>query len=724
MSLEPLDTEIIVRWKKTETSPWQQSNVKLSIEIGIPQFALDTKEIDFKTIYLNGKRTVNVVVRNNGTATCLWKLLDTERICVTPTSGEILPSQTQQIEIEFSATDFEPLSEALIFDTDVGRKTIHCVGIIGVSYLQIAPEFLNLDFGIIQINKSHSVTIPISNTGRRDVEYETCLTSVQSDGIDLAPGDIDIFSLECATGVLGPGQVASVKLNCHPTDYNARISCSFVITTKDEEEHRGCVEGVGGKAIIKIMPPIAEDSGERPNTAEVKSKPGSSGEGAHGVMINATLESYAAHVENLQEILICLQTEPDDGKSSISASMDDLSGDSQTVFDGSNTKMRRSKLRVAKRNAEKARLAKITELGIDPKSLIRKSQGAIGEDSFDTGEFPDESEEAKPFSDRLNSAEERIESNIRKTANPPKFGAPKSAFGRYRPGARRNVNVNGASSSDPYFNTNGEANGMAGPLREIIQGLREKMDALSTETDVEFQKGLVEDMSKKIIEQTGIILSAVKDKLEGDVGDIPNRDALVSATRRLQAGYHGFESNGVVQDSLNMEMENDFDLGKYKGGEPSKISLLFNLPNVGNISFDYEIKENDENNIVPPELGISEIPVRYFQIVEPTGIVHPSMSVNLSASFQASSEGHYSQGYTIFSSAEPVLSFTVSANIGRPKISLSPDEGIDFGLVVKGGQSSTSSIFLKNIGSFADSWRIQSHVNFFVINVLGPRRDP
>jgi hypothetical protein len=70
MSLEPLNTEIIVRWKKTESSPWQQKSVRLSIEIGIPQFKLDAKEIDFKTIYLHGKRTVSVVVSNNGSASC------------------------------------------------------------------------------------------------------------------------------------------------------------------------------------------------------------------------------------------------------------------------------------------------------------------------------------------------------------------------------------------------------------------------------------------------------------------------------------------------------------------------------------------------------------------------------------------------------------------------------------------------------------------------------
>jgi hypothetical protein len=298
-------------------------------------------------------------------------LLDTERIVVTPTSGELQSNQNQAIQIEFTATDFEPLSEALIFDTDVGRKTIYCVGLVGVSYLQIKPEFLELDLGIIQINKAHSAVIPITNTGRRDVEFEASLTSVQSDGIDLAPGDFDLFSIECATGVLGPGETVNVKMNCHPRDYNAKISCSFCITTKDEEEHRGTITGLGGKAIIKIMPPSIAATGERPNTAEITSKPGS----ASGFLVEATLESYGIHVENLQEILGCLVIEPDVVKDSTTSSMNDISNDTEQdlIFDGSDTKMRRSKIRVAKRNAEKARLAKVAELGLDPKSLPSKN---------------------------------------------------------------------------------------------------------------------------------------------------------------------------------------------------------------------------------------------------------------------------------------------------------------------------------------------------------------
>jgi hypothetical protein len=696
MALEPLDTEIIVRWKKTESSPWLQENVKLSIEIGIPQFNLDTKEIDFKTIYLNGKRTVRVTVANNGTASCLWRLLDTERLVVTPTSGELLTSKSQTIDIEFSATDFDPLSEAIIFDTDVGRKTIYCVGIVGVSYLKIAPDFLAIDFGTILINKSHSIAIPITNTGRRDVEYEACLTGVQSDGIDIAPGDFDLFSIEAASGILGPGQSANIKMNAHPRDYNARITASFEITTKDEEEHRGSVAGLGGKAIIKILPPaIGLNHTDRTLTAEVVPKPESTG---NGLMVNALMEGYMQHVENLQEILSCLQSEPDLAASSTKSSVDDLANNettSKSVFDGSDTKVRRSKLRVAQRNAEKARVAKLSELGLDPKKLPRKSIDGT------------ELELASEFTDHLNLAEEKIEKSIKLTANPPQFAVP-SSFGRYRPGFRHKVVLNnGATSSDPYFNTTGEVNGVAGPLREIIQGLRAKIDALSCERDPDEQKILADEINGKILDRTLNILSAVKDKLKEEPNDVPDCAALLSATRKLQTTFHAFESTGAG-DSANSESDTDFLLGKYKGDELSPISLLFNLPNVGNIAFGYVIRENDRNCIVPPGVDGGA----YFSVIDPEGIVEPTESVTLSAKFQASWEGQYCQGYTIFSSEEPVLSFTLSAKVGRPNISLSPVEGIDFGLVVKGGQSSTSSILLKNVGSFIDSWRIQSHVRY------------
>jgi hypothetical protein len=251
-------------------------------------------------------------------------------------------------------------------------------------------------------------------------------------------------------------------------------------------------------------------------------------------------------------------------------------------------------------------------------------------------------------------------------------------------------------------------------LREIILGIKEKMDGLSIEGDVVAQKRLGVELGERIIEKTEGILKAVKDMLGSDeVGDMPNRERLMSATRRLQASVHGFESNGAVQEEMDTDAINDFDLGKYKGDEKSKVKLLFNLPNLGNISFDYEIRENDMNTIVPPEMEVPEVPevpVNFFHIVDPSGVVNPSESVTLSASFQAKLEGHYSKGYTIYSSDEPVLSFTISAKVGRPRMSLSPDTGIDFGLVVKGGGSATSSILLKNVGSYIDTWRIQSHV--------------
>ncbi|KAK5666267.1 hypothetical protein QVD99_007029 [Batrachochytrium dendrobatidis] len=245
-------------------------------------------------------------------------------------------------------------------------------------------------------------------------------------------------------------------------------------------------------------------------------------------------------------------------------------------------------------------------------------------------------------------------------------------------------------------------------IENILQIAQEMTLATGTGLDSSGQIQLIESMSERILENTNSVVQAVQEQLAKDKW-IPNRDFLQQALRRLQISAVAVENFKKTEQSEPLD-ENTFDLGLIRGGNKSDSILLFNIPNEGNIGFDYLITPRPNQLITPikPDDATSvnaEVVDELFQVNPTSGTLLPGESVNISATFQASILGSYCQVFCVMSGDNEIMSFTVAARVGVPSIVAAPQK-IDFGLVEK-GKSVLQTIGISNIGSYQDFWRLE-----------------
>ncbi|KAI8925707.1 hypothetical protein BC831DRAFT_550468 [Entophlyctis helioformis] len=196
------------------------------------------------------------------------------------------------------------------------------------------------------------------------------------------------------------------------------------------------------------------------------------------------------------------------------------------------------------------------------------------------------------------------------------------------------------------------------------------------------QQDLVDTMSDRVLDNTHMVIKAVKEQLANDKW-VPNREFLQQALRRLQMSTIAIENFRKPTEDEPME-ENVFNLGLMRGGDKSESTLLFSIPNEGNISFDYRIEANKNDVINPP--GNDELAAHEGDEAGPFRIDPIA-------------------GYSVMSGDEAILSFTVLARVGNPNLIISP-RAIDFGLVEK-GKTLTKVFVISNTGGYHDFWRLE-----------------
>ncbi|KAJ1570097.1 Cilia- and flagella-associated protein 47 [Nowakowskiella sp. JEL0078] len=236
---------------------------------------------------------------------------------------------------------------------------------------------------------------------------------------------------------------------------------------------------------------------------------------------------------------------------------------------------------------------------------------------------------------------------------------------------------------------------------ETIMNMIQQDKSISESANPEQAQKLVQDMAEKILDQTRGVIKAVKEQLSTKW--LTNREFLTGALRKLQQTTHVLEKS--TAESKVETRENDFSLGLLRGGDRSKAILLFNLPNEGNLGFDFEIEQDLGQIIRPSDFDLNDKDVELFGLFPTSGSIQPGESVNISTTFMARASGIYQQSYNLRSNGETVLTFTVSAKVGNPSLSMSP-KTVDFGMVTK-NKFVTRTIMLTNSGTYKDIWRIE-----------------
>jgi hypothetical protein len=312
-------------WERIPGGLWEEVIIPISVSIGVPMFKISTLEVDFKTTYINVNKTLQIFVSNDGNASCSWSAEpQSPLIIMDPESGIIEPGESTRIDVTYIPENYDPLISEINFTTDAGEKTIMCYGIVGVPYLMIPQDDLNVDFGIAAVNRTHTKAIHLQNTGTKHIQYEITMTELTQDGASAAPDEFEIFFANPTEGVIPPGQAAVVSIQAVPRQYNTTITAQFIIRTKDGERYIGRMSVTGGKAIIKIAPPKMTQPGVRAQTAEMKQMTPSSRDRerksltptSSGMAQTPTKTSpvetarlaFQSHLENLQDILAGLRT--------------------------------------------------------------------------------------------------------------------------------------------------------------------------------------------------------------------------------------------------------------------------------------------------------------------------------------------------------------------------------------------------------------------------------
>ncbi|KAJ3066566.1 hypothetical protein HDU98_010131 [Podochytrium sp. JEL0797] len=240
---------VSLRWERIPGGSWHHLQLPLLVQTGIPIFRLNSLELDFKTTYINVNKTLEFSIANDGNASCYWALESClSTLKVTPDTGVIPPGGVMFVEVEFAPFDFEQLAAELPFYTDAGRKSLMCYGLVGIPYMRIPPEQLDIDFGI----------------------------------------------------------AANVLFRAIPKHYGTTVTAKFVVSTKDGEQLQGSAKVTGGRAIIRIAPPTFEQEDGSVANRSAELSPESHQEmqnSKNTALFEMSRLAFQSHIENLQDVL-------------------------------------------------------------------------------------------------------------------------------------------------------------------------------------------------------------------------------------------------------------------------------------------------------------------------------------------------------------------------------------------------------------------------------------
>ena len=248
---------LILRWKKVPKSKTETIIIPIKLEIGYPEFKVNTTALDFAATYIGINKKMSLVITNEGNASCSWVAeLDDPCVTLDVMSGLLEPGTTKIIKCIYSPVDFGVLDSYISFKTDAGHFKVVCFGVVGVPYLKIMrPDPKLIDFGILTVGKHHSIFADIGNTGKASIEFEVVWLTMSRDNVPCKVGEFENFLAEPTRATVQPGEVYPLKLSVFPKDYAVTYEGVLKIRGFTGEEHLITVKAVGGQAIIKIKPP-------------------------------------------------------------------------------------------------------------------------------------------------------------------------------------------------------------------------------------------------------------------------------------------------------------------------------------------------------------------------------------------------------------------------------------------------------------------------------------
>lgn len=284
---------------------WEEQLLPVRVRVGHPVFSLSALELDFGTVFIGSETTLQLEALNTGNARCHFSAkLDTPLVSLEPTSGVLEPGAKVNFKLSYTPVDFKSLQLSIPFTTDAGFQAIVCYGTVGVPYLQIPAELLDLDFGLVSIHQAVTKQLPITNLGHKRMEYtiqfEKWLLDKSPCGA-LGHGESVPFSITPSSGWVNPKETVSLQVRAEPDILGSEFQAQYIVKTSLGERLTGTLKTTGGSAIVKLE--LSEAVAD-----EAKVCGGDSGEEQReqaerfpSIPDSATLASQS-YIETLQEL--------------------------------------------------------------------------------------------------------------------------------------------------------------------------------------------------------------------------------------------------------------------------------------------------------------------------------------------------------------------------------------------------------------------------------------
>jgi hypothetical protein len=749
-SLKPGNAHVMIRWQRVPRGVWEELTVPISVVVGQPLFKLATSEVDFGVTYVSVNKKLFVEIRNDGNAACAWAAkLDDSTVTLDCLQGVVAPFSVLRLGLLYTPVGYVTLHATVLFETEAGKRFLNCYGTVGIPYLKIAPGNEVVDFGIAEIGKSHPHVMSLRNTGTKPIEFRVQLTQIKQDGIELQSHEYGVFLVEPNHEVIPPSAEANLTFVALPRDYNAIITATYVVTTTDGERYLGELRCVGGKAIISVAPidrlQLAPPHHKIPGQPDLPTAPLTdiSSDLDAAIQIAEVVSSrpvsndvrqllYHAHLQTLMDALNGLKTsildtarsmaEPDsheDGFDSEYQQPPTVLQPQETLTDIHEQQTHEKQFLPGELQGARTPSHKPSTADVPPPLQASFANAEQLRDAFQAHEFL---AAAKQFLDpekmenELHELEKILdEFDILRTAINPTHhlaSAPSSA---------KNAKAHIPSSASRSFDQRASS-GKKHPFSRIHSPVVMSSRSLSRSLHSSSPKSLASEASGHQLEDIPAPKSITEEEFNDFVHRVYNLTEDISQHLKAQIERRGTKNRtflsqtlrkitesstmmeGISRDTGSAGQKKKFSLGLMRGGTGKKAAFLFNIPNSGNLPFSFEIVKVPDRSIYPHGVEVRDyVP---FELPIHTGIIEPRQSTNLLVNFTGTESGLYQQEYELRSDGVPIFKFVVMANVGNPKLVLSPSV-IDFGLVPK-NQSLEQFLVISNVGTYKSNFYLEN----------------
>ena len=139
----------------------------------------------------------------------------------------------------------------------------------------------------------------------------------------------------------------------------------------------------------------------------------------------------------------------------------------------------------------------------------------------------------------------------------------------------------------------------------------------------------------------------------------------------------------------------EFDLGIICLNSKASVVQLFDLPNEGNLAYEFKIVETSRTSTTPGEV---------FTLLTTSGRIEPGESCEISANVDPKLSGTFYQSFEIQSENGETMAFSIRVRVGAPQLRVS-EESVDFGIIMKGNKGA-KGFSIYNEGDYGATFMI------------------